>query len=457
MKIKRFCKLGILFAVLCAVLAASAAPASARRGGDAPQARVMLSSSGGPYTITIASGAYDLVAAEEPDDVLETYEEGDSITFDSPDTADGFRADSMLVALPQDEDCLFRFGGVTYRGAFQTARGDAYYAVNLIDVEQYLYGVVGRELGYNYSLDATAAQAVAARSYAIASISDSNRYYDLTNTTSSQVYGGYSAETAFIREAVDETRGYVVMHDNEAVLAYYSSNAGGHTEDIDNIWHSDEVPIRGVASSWDALAGDYSAYGASCYAWTVTYTPAQLVELANAYGDTDIGAYQGITLSTTYQGQSSVSGRAMSVTISGSRGSVTATKDNIRSLLNIDSTLIEISDTTGEPVAAYVKGRDGKLTAWQTLTDLFVTSGNGAMRANGSSDKIYVATANGVEALDKSSAVSDVVVISGKGNGHGVGMSQWGAIAMGDAGYGWEEIIEHYYCQDRSITLDWLY
>ena len=44
MKIKRFCKLGIIFAVLCAVLAASAAPASARRGGDAPQARVMLSS-----------------------------------------------------------------------------------------------------------------------------------------------------------------------------------------------------------------------------------------------------------------------------------------------------------------------------------------------------------------------------------------------------------------------------
>lgn len=454
-------KIGVVavccLAVLLAVVLPAPVDAAEQFAAGTPMIRVLLSSHSSSYAVTVEEGEYALVTEDAPQDILQEYGPGSRIVFHSPEEADGFAEDSMLMLLPLDEDCLFRFNGLLYRGGFQTSRDDAYYAVNLVDVEQYLYGVVGYEIGYDYSLDATAAQAVAARSYALASIGAENRYYDVTNTVSSQVYGGYSAETAAIRAAVDASCGYVVMCDDEVVQAYYCSNAGGHTENIENVWYSDEVPLRGVDSSWDALAAEYSDYGASCYSWTVTYSPSTLVRLANAYGDTDIGTFEEITVYTEYDGQSSVSGRAMSVTIQGSRGSVTATKDNIRSLLDLKSTLIQVSGGSGKQVAAYVLGSNGELTAWEKLSDLFATGGNGAMHANGEEDTLYVVTAYGVEELDKEASQSEEIIINGWGYGHGVGMSQWGAIAMGDAGYSWEEIIEHYYCSDRSITLEQLY
>lgn len=402
-----------------------------------PELRVMLASGVYGHTIKVVSGEYLVVAANDRNHVYYTAATGEGITLSANDNC---------LALPADEDSSFRFNGQNYRGGFRVvSSGSNGYAVNYIDVESYLYGVVGRELGYGYNLDATQAQAVAARSYALASISSSNKYYDVTNTTASQVYGGLAAETEKIRHAVDATRGYVLSYDRQVVMAYFSSNAGGHTEDIDQVWVSDEVPIWGVPSPYDAYAGDYSGYGASTYSWTVEYTPQEMVQLANAYGDTDIGSYRSVEVSTSYQGQTSVSGRAMEVTVKGSRGSVSATKDSIRSLLNLKSTLFTITDVGGSQ-EIYVKGGDGQVSAWSKLTQLFATAGSGATTLNGSNDTFFVRTANGLEEISKEGSSSDKVVISGYGYGHGVGMSQWGAIAMGDQGYSWQEIIEHYYC-----------
>ena len=113
---------------------------------------------------------------------------------------------------------------------------------------QYLYGVVGKEIGYGYHIEATKAQAVAARSYAIGNISSRNTYYDVTATTSSQVYGGYSGETSRMREAVGRYQGMVLTYNDAVIQAYFSSNAGGYTENIENVWVSDAVPIKGVPS-----------------------------------------------------------------------------------------------------------------------------------------------------------------------------------------------------------------
>ena len=162
--------------------------------------------------------------------------------------------------------------------------------------------------------------------------------------------------------------------------------------------------------------------------------------------NTDIGDYESITMSTTYNGKTSVSGRAMIVTIKGTEGSVSATKDNIRSLLKLKSTLITIMDNSSSPVAAYVLGANASLSPWETLVNLYAKSAASTILAAGSANTIYVRSANGVSTLSKSQATSQNIVITGNGYGHGVGMSQWGAIAMGDAGYSWEEIITHYYC-----------
>jgi len=410
---------------------------------DIPQVRVLLksSSSADSFTFTVEEGTYDIVT-QDGEEYIDTVEEGESYTL--------YRGNDMM-AVPVDEDTdRFDFNGSSYRGAFKVMSNGSYlYAINRVNLEHYLYGVVGRELGYSYHIESTKAQAVAARSYAFSNISASNKYYDVTATVSSQVYGGYDAETARIREAVDDTYGMVLVYDDKIVQAYFASSAGGHTEDIEKVWLSDEIPIKGVPSPYDSRSGNYGSYGASCWSWTVEYTPDELVAMTNRYGNTNIGEFVGITMSTTYKNQTSVSGRAMIVTIEGTKDSVSATKDNIRSLLNLKSTLITITDHTQNNAAmVYVKGKSGKNTAWESLSDLVLKSANSILTLGRSIDTITVRSADGLSTIGKNQVITDSVTIQGYGYGHGIGMSQWGAIAMGDDGYTWEEIIEHYYCHN---------
>jgi len=419
------------------------------------EVRVLLSSTSAAneYEIRVENGCYqifnekgkELGELEEGDEAIFSYEYG-KYWLEWQDEAEDSSAPFLIDS--EDPEARFSLNGKTYRGGFKLMMNNAYcYGINVIDIELYLYGVVGRELGYNYHEEALKAQAVASRSYALANVSSSNIFYDVTATTSSQVYGGYSAESEAVTRAVDETRGQVLMYKKEVVPAYYSSNAGGHTEDIEKVWSSDEIPIIGVPSPYDEKAGNYSSYGASCYSWSVDYSPAELVKLANTYGKTDIGSYKGITMSQSYDGQTSVSGRAMQVTIQGTKGSVTATKNNICSLLNLKSNLISISDASGEQVAGYVLGADGQVRAWESFDALYVIGSTlKAMLANGDKDTFYVHDGSRVKEVSKHGTYAKGVRISGKGYGHGVGMSQWGAIAMADDGYTWEEIIEHYYC-----------
>ena len=89
------------------------------------------------------------------------------------------------------------------------------------------------------------------------------------------------------------------------------------------------------------------------------------------------------------------------------------------------------------------------------LNDVYaVGSSGGTMKVNGSNSSLYVIGGNGITSeLDKTGGTGDTIVISGRGYGHGVGLSQFGAIAMGDDGYTWDEIIEHYFCSDNGIEL----
>lgn len=428
-----------------------------------PTIRVMLgsSSSSGSFTFTVTDGTYYIVSESGINgsnyynssmSVYEQYSAGSSFTLS---------AGSGRIALPKDQDCTCQYGSYKYRGAFKAVTNGTYnYAVNQLDLELYLYGVVGNEIG-SWNMASMEAQAVAARSYAIGNISSSNRYYDVTNTTSSQVYHGYSSESSSLRQAVDDTRGWMLTYNGAVIQTYYSSSNGGYSENIENVWLSDAVPLVGVACPYDKVAGTtakYGSYAASCWSWQVTYTPSELVSMANRYGRTDIGSFVDISMSTTYNGKTSVSGRAMQVTISGTAGSVTATKDNIRSLLNLKSTLFTISGGSGTTEGAYVIGSGGRLTEWEDLSGLYAESASGSvMSAGGSGNTIHVLTANGLTTLSKTGGTSGGnVVINGYGYGHGVGMSQWGAIAMGDNGYSWQDIIDLFYCQG-GVKLQDLY
>ncbi len=146
-----------------------------------------------------------------------------------------------------------RLNGKAYRGkieVFVNTRGTLT-VVNVVSIEDYLLGVVPRELGLP-SLEAQKAQAVAARTYAIANRDGfATQGFDLLPTVWSQVYGGVSAESSMGTQAVQQTRGIVATHNGKPINALYTSTCGGRTENSGNIFEFDEPYLRGVECSFE--------------------------------------------------------------------------------------------------------------------------------------------------------------------------------------------------------------
>jgi len=144
-----------------------------------------------------------------------------------------------------------RLNGKAYRGkleVFVNASGRLS-VVNVVPLEDYLLGVVPSELGLP-AIEAQKAQAVAARTYAIANIGGyDTKGFDMVPTVYSQVYKGVSIETAMGTRAVRETRGIVATYHGEPIMAYFTSTCGGRTEDGKNIFGTDAPYLKGVECS----------------------------------------------------------------------------------------------------------------------------------------------------------------------------------------------------------------
>ncbi len=121
--------------------------------------------------------------------------------------------------------------------------------INNIPLEEYLLGVVPSEMPSSWHSEALKAQAVAARSYAVANLGKQSRYgFDLKDNTEDQAYGGASAETARARTAVEQTAGIVITQNKEVVPAFYCASAGGKTVNAGKIWSKDLPYLRSVPS-----------------------------------------------------------------------------------------------------------------------------------------------------------------------------------------------------------------
>jgi stage II sporulation protein D len=149
-----------------------------------------------------------------------------------------------------------RVNGKAYRGrieVFVNERGTLT-VVNVVKLEDYLRGVVPNELGFP-ALEAQKAQAVAARTYAVKNIGQfAAQGFDLLPTTRSQVYGGYSSESFDATRAVEETRGIVATFHGNPITAYYTSTCGGRTENVENIFGTNEPYLRGVECSLEGAS-----------------------------------------------------------------------------------------------------------------------------------------------------------------------------------------------------------
>lgn len=144
--------------------------------------------------------------------------------------------------------------------------------VNEIQLEPYLYGLINKECLASWPDETKRAQAVAARTYALHKRTGGERpVCDLESTTADQVYGGYSAEDAAARAAVDATRGEVLTYNNRIAKTFYHANCGGHTASSETVWKEHQPYLPARPSPW--------AEGTPGYSWTYSLSLAELARL----------------------------------------------------------------------------------------------------------------------------------------------------------------------------------
>ena len=154
-----------------------------------------------------------------------------------------------------------------YRGHFELINdGLGLTIINDIPIEKYLQGVVPSEMPPGWEHEAHKAQAIAARSYALANLGKRGKYgYDLKDTPEDQAYGGASAETVGTNNAVSETEGIVLIYDGKIIPAFYSASAGGQTRSAGQVWTKELAWLKSVPSFDDGVKKNGHGVGMSQY------------------------------------------------------------------------------------------------------------------------------------------------------------------------------------------------
>jgi len=132
-----------------------------------------------------------------------------------------------------------------YHGIFEILPRNEreFFVVNVLDLQEYLKGVVPNEMPISFGLEALKAQAVAARNYALMPRTRAYKEFDVDDSVASQVYFGANTETAISNQAVEETLNLVALYNWELILAQYCSTAGGYTEDYANAFSDNQLKI----------------------------------------------------------------------------------------------------------------------------------------------------------------------------------------------------------------------
>ncbi len=309
-----------------------------------------------------------------------------------------------FIARPIDAGALLSVNGHVYRGEITLVPTDTgVLVINRLPIESYLRGVVPLEIGKRVPGERAAveAQAVAARSYAYAHLTDhSGAMFDLTGGVLDQVYGGVDAESPITDAAIDATRGLVLRFAGRVISAPYSSSCGGMTAAATEVWRgTGDYPYLTPVSDKIPGTSHYYCDGAPRFNWSRNLERGELNGALQKY----LKAYVAVPLNGAGSVRSvdidghTPTGRVRSILIVTDHGQYTLRGNEMRFVLRPPGG--EILNSTYFSVAAE---RD---------VDGFVRR----------------------------------LRIDGKGYGHGIGMCQWGAIGRARAGQDFRTILQTYY------------
>lgn len=477
------------------VAAASAVPAEAPplvRVLIRQQASLALAAAAAPLQLADAEGSpVGLIAAEQPFALRQ--QQGALVVVMAGAAGVGetllpLQGDLWIVPLPAPgRSALVMVEGQLYRGRLQVrAGGDGrLLVINQLPLERYLPSVVGSEMPAAWPQAALRAQAVAARTYAISQLKP-KALFDLKATVDSQVYRGVASETDSTRSAVASTRSQVLMQGNVPINAVFHSSSGGNTENSGEVW-SRQLPYLVSVPDFDQRS--------PMRQWQQRIEPDQLRRVFRETAG--VSRIDVLAVSRT--------GRIRRARVIGPAGSLELSGAELRQRLGLRSTLVKafrlepVAGTTSitpaagagaiaeallalqsaagsgrapgaKPVAVAAKAGPMAAPAALPLTELLQDSASGAtIGLLPSSPAASMATAAGGAPVAGGSAAARPVapdrsaapaadspqpalelVVDGRGFGHGVGMSQWGAYAMALQGRSYEQILRHYY---RGVDL----
>lgn len=337
-------------------------------------------------------------------------------------------------------DYVVKLGSMAYRGYIEIGRytDNGVTAVNILPMEEYLYGVVPSEISYTWPVEAIKAQAVAARSYAAAQdiigplAHVSSGGYTIDDTTDYQAYGGYNSEKNSVSAAIDATKDEKLYYNGNVIKAYYFSTSGGSTEDAQSVWN---VPI-----DYFRQVSDVTELSPAKKPWIVEYTAAKIKQILSGKNYDEIGIIRNISADITTE-----SGRIYSLRIRASRGSLVLNKTEISSVLSLPSTKFKVVKYGDVPDEVYVQGST-QLTKMQ-ISNAYILSGSSteSKKAGAIEQYVVIGADNLVNYPSKAPTDRNSYYFAGMGYGHGVGMSQSGAACLAEAGYDYKQILLHYY------------
>lgn len=293
---------------------------------------------------------------------------------------------------------------ITYHSTLKTL-----IPINIVNIEEYLQGVISSEMPTQFPIDALRAQAVLARTYALKHLGKHRYYgYDLCDTQNCQVYGGVSSESERGNAAVESTMGEILQYDNKPIESVFSANCGGITQSAKEAGWYDTPYLQPVSDYKDfdfnqlqpyhfkeLLQYPHDAYSRydknvslAAFRWTRVVEEEDLSQIIKQQKK-DIGRITAII--PLRRGRSGYVSRLL---VKGSKGSVTLNKENvIRNNLSLG--MLRSSYFIVEP-----NYQDRELKYF---------------------------------------------VFYGGGWGHGVGFDQTGAAGRADAGQNYKEILHHYF------------
>lgn len=370
----------------------------------------------------------------------------------------------FLGVKPMDsERPITWFKQVQYYGMFQYRRinGGNITVSNVVDIEDYVKCSIPYEMISSWPIEALKAQAVTARTYVMMHLNaHSSNGFDVCDTACCQMYNGIGNCTSNTDRAVDETKSQYLTYNGKLCDTFYYSSNGGATENCENIWVQSFPYLIGKLDPYETAIAD----SIPSYRYTYTFTGAELTYLLQNKG------YSCSNIVSCEITEFTEVGNVYKVTFTDDTGrTFTFSKSNAKVIFGAKSQRFTITNSNG---GSSTPG--GSSNIYVDSDSTYISGGlDGVYAIGGQSDvgqitdsgEIYAVTDSGTQKIDTSSSSSGgsttvndentVYTISGAGNGHNVGMSQYGAYSMASKfGMDFIDILTFYYDGSEILTAE---